>query len=223
MSMEQLRVLIIDDHPIISEGLPALLKCYPDIMVVGVASDGEEGLAQIRQLKPECVIIDLTLPKMGGIEAIRLYLHEIPELGIVVYTGHKEEGLVCQALQAGARAYVFKGAPVASLVSAIREVHRGGYWLSRELTPSILRRYLSQHGREIEEFAEYHNLSPREKQVFMLLAKGKSPREVSEALFISTKTVSKHQSAIKEKLKVKNVAEMAIYAMRIGLGSTCDA
>lgn len=222
MSMEQLRVLVIDDHPIIGDGLPILLECYPDIKVVGVARNAEDGLAQIRQLKPECVIVDLSLPKMGGIEAIRLYLHERPDLGVVVYTGHKEEGLVCQALQAGARAYVFKGSPVASVVSAIREVHRGGYWLSSELTPSVLKRYISQHGRETEEFVEYHSLSLREKQVFMLLAKGKSPREVSEALFISTKTVSKHQTAIKEKLKVKNLAEMAIYAMRIGLGSTCD-
>lgn len=220
--MEQLRVLIVDDHPIISEGLPILLQCYPDIAVVGVACDGEEGLAQLRRLKPECVIIDLTLPKVGGVEAIRLYLQEQPDLGVVVYTGHKEENLMFQALQAGARAYVFKGAPVAALASAIREVHRGGYWLSNELTPAVLKRYLSQHGRETEEFAEFQKLSNREKQVFMLLAKGKSPRQVSEALFISIKTVSKHQTAIKDKLKVKNAAEMAIYAMRLGLGSTCD-
>lgn len=220
--MEAIRVLVVDDHPIISEGLPVLMQCFPDITIVGVAGDGEEGLAQLRRLKPECVIIDLSLPKLGGVEAIRVYLQEQPELGVVVYTGHKEESLIFQALQAGARAYVFKGAPVSTLASAIREVHRGGYWLSNELTPAVLKRYLSQHGREIEAFAEYQKLSNREKQVFMLLSKGKSPRDVSETLFISVKTVSKHQTAIKDKLKVKNAAEMAIYAMRLGFGSTCD-
>lgn len=220
--MEQLRVLIVDDHPIISEGLPVLLQIYTDILVVGTASDGEEGIAQLRRLKPDCVIIDMSLPKLGGVEAIRLYLQEKPDLGVVVYTGHKEESLVCQALQAGARAYVFKGAPVSTLVSAVREVHRGGYWLSNELTPSVIKRYLSQHGREIDEFTEYNTLSDREKQVFLLLARGKSPREIGEALFISIKTVSKHQTAIKNKLKVKNAAAMANYATRLGLGVIGD-
>jgi DNA-binding NarL/FixJ family response regulator len=217
--MDQMKVLIVDDHPIISEGLPVLFKSYPDIMIVGTASDGEEGMELLRRLKPDCVIVDMSLPKLGGVEAIRLYLQENPNLGIVVYTGHKDENLVCQALQAGARAYVCKGAPITTLVNALREVNRGGYWLSTELTPSVIKRYLSQHGRETDEFAEYHSLSEREKQVFALLAKGKSPREVGEALFISIKTVSKHQTAIKEKLKVKNTAEMAIYAMRIGVGA----
>jgi len=222
VNSHQIRILIVDDHPIISEGLPVLLKNYPEITVVGTASDGEEGLAQLRRLKPECVVVDMSLPKLGGVEAIQLYLREKPDLGIVVYTGHKEERLVCQALQAGARAYVFKGAPVSTLVSALREVHRGGYWLSTELTPSVIKRYLSQHGRETDELTDYHSLTDREKQVFLLLAKGRSPREVGAALFISIKTVSKHQTAIKSKLKLNNTAEMAIYAMRIGLGTTGD-
>lgn len=219
--MDQMRVLIVDDHPIISEGLPILLQPHEDIIVVGTANDGEEGLAQLRRLKPDCAIVDLSMPKLGGLEVIRLYLKEQPGLGIVVYTGHREDSIVCQALQAGARAYVFKGAPVSTLASAIREVQRGGYWLSNELTPSIIKRYLSQHGREVDDLGGYHSLSDREKQVFLLLAKGKTPREIGGALFISIKTVSKHQTAIKTKLKVKNAAEMAIYAMRIGFGVAC--
>jgi len=219
--MEQLRVLVVDDHPVIREGLLALLTVYDDISIVGTAGDGEEGLVQLRRLKPDCVIVDLAMPKLGGVEAIRVYLQEQPDVGVVVYTGHKDESLVCQALQAGARAYVFKGTPISALVSAVREVNRGGYWLSTELTPSIIKHYLNQHGREIDCFAEYNTLSSREKQIFTLLAKGSAPREIGEKLFISIKTVSKHQTAIKKKLKVKNAAEMAIYAMRFGLGTTC--
>lgn len=216
--MEPIRVLLVDDHPIISEALQVFMKNHEDIAIVGTATDGEEGLAALRRLKPDCLVIDLGLPKLSGMEVISLCLREQPDLMIVIYTGHKEESLVCQALQAGVRAFVFKGAPVSTLVSAIREVQRGGYWLSTELTPSVIKRYLSQHGRESDDFAEYDTLSDREKQVFLLLAKGKSPREVGEQLFISIKTVSKHQLSIKHKLKVKNAAEMAIYAMRIGVG-----
>jgi DNA-binding NarL/FixJ family response regulator len=216
--MEPIRVLLVDDHPIISEALHVLMKNHEDIAIVGPVTDGEEGLAALRRLKPDCLVIDLSLPKMSGLEVVNLCLREQPDLKIVIYTGHKEERLVCQALQAGVRAFVFKGAPVSTLVSAIREVQRGGYWLSTELTPSVIKRYLSQHGREIDKSTEYDSLSDREKQVFLLLARGKSPHEISEQLFISIKTVSKHQTAIKHKLQVKNAAEMAIYAMRIGLG-----
>lgn len=221
--MEKLRVLIVDDHPIISDGLLVFLNNYPDITIVGTATDGIEGLAQLRRLNPDCMIVDLSLPNLGGVDAIRLYLKERPDLGVVVYTGHTEEVLIYEALQAGARAYVVKGAPVSVLVSALREVHRGGYWLSTELNPSIIKRYLRRQDSAPDEFSGYNLLSDREKQVFLLLAKGKSPRQIGESLFISIKTVSKHQTAIKEKLKVKNAAEMAIYAMRIGLGSTSES
>lgn len=215
--MTELRVLIVDDHPIINEGLSLFLNAYPDIAIVGTAGDGQEGLAKLRALGPDCLIVDLSMPKLGGLDAIRLYLKEQPDLGIVVYTGHAEEIMVYEALQAGARAYVLKGAPVSVLVNALREVHRGGYWLCQELNPTIIKRYLQKPGQDVDAFSEYNTLSSREKQVFLLLAKGRTPREIGETLYISIKTVSKHQAAIREKLKLKNAAEMAIYAVRLGL------
>lgn len=215
--MEKLRVLLVDDHPIVNEGLLVFFNDYPDIEIVGTASDGNEGLNQLRRLHPDCIIVDLAMPNLGGVESIRLYLQEQPDLLVVVYTGHTEEVLVYEALQAGARAYVFKGAPVSVLVSALREVMRGGFWLSTELGPSIIKRYLRKKPDATDTLSEYNSLSAREKQVFQLLSKGKSPREIGEHLFISVKTVSKHQTAIKGKLKVKNAAEMANYAMRLGL------
>jgi DNA-binding NarL/FixJ family response regulator len=110
-------------------------------------------------------------------------------------------------------------APVADLVSALREVSHGGCWLSSEFTPAIIRQ-LSKRGREVDEFATYATLTKREQQVFLLLAQGYTPREVGNILFISDKTVSKHQTAVKAKLKIKNVAGMANYAMRMGLDTT---
>lgn len=210
-----MRVLIVDDHPVICEGLQVLLESYPDIDVVGTAGSSLEGLSLLHQLKPDCVILDQALPGMSGVEAIRLYLSEKPDLGIVFFTGRVDDELVHQVLQAGARAFVLKGTPVSALVSAIREVYQGGCWLSTEISPAVIRRSLARPDQEDDATARYRTLSEREKQVFMLLAKGKSPKEISEALFISIKTVSKHQMAIKEKLKLKNTAEMAIYAMRL--------
>ncbi|RPI66632.1 MAG: DNA-binding response regulator [Geobacteraceae bacterium] len=220
--MEKLRVLIVDDHPIIRGGLLLFMKNYPDIEIVGTASDGMEGLAKLRRLHPDCMIVDLAMPKLGGVEAIQLYLKEKPDLGIVVYTGKSDDVSVYDALQAGARAYVLKGSTVSFLVRALREVHRGGYLLSAELNTSIIKLFLGRKNRKSDEFSQYNTLSDREKQVFSLLAKGKSPKEIGEILFISIKTVSKHQTAIKEKLKVRNTAEMAIYAIRIGLAATSD-
>lgn len=215
--MEKMRVLLVDDHPIIIEGLLVFLKSYPDIEIVGTASDGNEGFAQIQRLQPDCVIIDLTMPNLGGVEAIRLYLGEKPDLRVVVYTGHAQEQLVYDALQAGVVAYVLKGAPVSVLVSALREVMRGGYWLSTELNPAIIKRYLKRQDSAADAFSEYGILTDREKQVFLLLARGIPPKEIGRMLFISIKTVSKHQTAIKDKLKLKNAAAMANYAMRLGL------
>lgn len=216
--MEHWRVLIVDDHPVVCEGLRTFLEGYEDIEVVGTAHDGREGLEQLRRLKPDCAVVDLKLPDMSGVEAIGLYLQENPALGIVVYSGYTEEVFVYQALQAGARAYVFKGAPVSVLATALREVQHGGYWLSTELNPAIVKRYLMQAGRAPDAVADYQRLSLREQQVFTLLARGKSLREIGAQLFISTKTASKHQVAIKKKLQLKNAAEMALYAMRLGLG-----
>ncbi|MCM2265032.1 MAG: response regulator transcription factor [Desulfuromonadales bacterium] len=124
--MEQLSVLIVDEHPIIIDGLLLFLNKYPDISIVGAASDGREGLAQLRRLHPDCMIVDSNQPKLHGAETIRRYLRERPDLGIIVYTEYTDEILVNEALQAGVRAYISKSAPVADLACALRETRRKG-------------------------------------------------------------------------------------------------
>jgi two-component system NarL family response regulator len=216
--MKKIRILVIDDHPLIREGLEALLADHSHVEVVGVASDGDEGLTQLRRLRPDCVVVDLAMPNLCGVEAISLYLRELPELGIVVFTGHANEMLCDEVLKAGARAYVLKGSSVENLVSAILEVCRGRYWVSPELNASIIKQYLGQQKKKSFHSSGYETLTNREKQVFLLLANGRSPRETAESLSISTKTVSKHVVSIKNKLDVNNSAQMAIYAAKIGLG-----
>jgi len=214
-----MRILVVDDHPIIKEGLITFLEQYPDVNIIGVAGDGIEGLAKLRQFDPDCVVLDLSMPKLDGLEAIRLYLKENPQLGIVVFTGHKNENDLFSSLDAGARGYVLKGSPVSVLVNALREVHAGGYWVSPEMNPAIIKRYLLKQKDSAPPRA-FDTLSSRERQVFHLLSKGKSPKEIAADLFISIKTVSKHQIAIKKKLKLKNAVEMANYALQEGLSSS---
>ncbi len=215
--MDMIRLLVIDDHPVINEGLPIFFENYPELMVVGTARDGLEGLEKLRRNDPDVIILDLVMPKLDGIEAIRLYLQEKPGVGIVVFTGHKNDMYIYQALEAGARGYVLKGNPVSQVVDAIREVRRGRFWLSPELNQSLIGMFLKGAGRRPEALDIFNSLSPRERQVFRLLAKGKSTTEVADILCISPKTVAKHRVAIKTKLDIKNVAEMANYAARIGL------
>jgi two-component system response regulator NreC len=215
--MDKLRLLIIDEHPIVEEGLEHFLEGCPDIRIVATAGNGLDGLEQLRRIAVDIVILDLSLPKLDGNEAIRLYLEEKPDLGIIVYSGQKAETSVYRALKAGARGYILKSSPIPELIQAIREVHRGGYALSPSLNPAIIEFYLAHRDSASDRLAGYQDLTDREKQVFRLLANGRQTREIGEILCISPKTVAKHRVAIKRKLSLENVAQMAQYAMHIGL------
>lgn len=215
--MERMRLLIVDDHPVIEEGLLLFLEKYPDILVVGTAKDGLEGLEKLKLHAPDVILLDLMMPKLDGVEAIGLYLRERPEANIVVFTGHRSDVYVLQALQAGARGYVLKGNPISQVVEALRVVVRGGFWLSPEMNRGIITSFLKGSEEGSDHLAAFRTLSQREQQVFRLLAKGKSTDEVAEILSISPKTVAKHRVAVKSKLELKNVAEMANYAVGIGL------
>ena len=215
--MASMRLLIVDDHPIIEEGLLFFLEKYPDIEVVGTARDGREGLEQLRKTKPDMVLLDLAMPKLDGVEAIRLYLQERPEVGIVVFTGQKSSVYLYQALQAGARGYVLKGSPIAQIVEALRAVREGGSWLSPELSDAIVDSLTRKPDQGPDELAAFKSLTVREQQVFRLLAAGKATRDIADLLHISPKTVAKHRVAVKEKLQLRNPAEMATFATQMGL------
>lgn len=215
--MNELRILIVDDHPVVGEGLCIFLKAYPDIEVVGTASDGLEGFEMLVRHDPDIVLLDMGMPKLDGVEAIQLYLRKKPNLGIVVFSGHKNDVNVYQALDAGARGYVVKGNPISQVVEAVREVHRGGYWLSPELTGGIINSFLRRPDQQPHELDAFKSLTSREQQVFRLFAKGMETGEIADLLNISPKTVAKYRVAVKQKLNLKNVVEMANYATRIGL------
>ncbi len=215
--MSALQVLVVAEYPVVEEGLNYLLRDFIDIEVVATASNGVEGLQQLRQLPIDVVVQDLSSTELGGPEAIRLCLEEKPQLGVVVYSGHDDEVAVFEALKAGARGYVLKNTPLAELADAIREVHQGGYFLSPSLNPSIIRFYLDHREGAGDRLSEYQLLTDREKQVFRLLADGKQTNDISDILCISPKTVAKHRAAVKKKLTLNTTAEMARYAIRLGV------
>lgn len=214
--MSGLRILIVEDHPVVEEGVRHFLGSYPEFQVVGSVSDGLAGLDMLRTEPVDIVLLDLSLPKLDGIESIRLYLREKPDLGIIAFTGHKTDAFIYQALEAGARGYVLKGNPLDQLVEAIREVAEDRYWLSPDLNHSIISRFLHKPDQSGQHDA-LDILSTREQQVFRMLAKGNTTEEVANFLSISPKTVAKHRVAIKNKLQLRNTAEIANYAVRTGI------
>src|SRR6056297_3493753 len=137
------RLLLVDDHPIVVEGLRFFLDRYADIEVVGVAEGGQEGLELLRTRNPDIVLLDLAMPNFGGVESIRLYLDERPDVRIIVFTGIDNDVQVYQALEAGARGYVLKGSSMPMVLEAIREVSRDGYWLSPESNQSIIKSFVN--------------------------------------------------------------------------------
>lgn len=220
--MEKLHLLVVDSYPVVEEGLESFLADFPDIQIVAFAESAGEGLDHLRRTTVDTVLLDLSLPDLDGAEAIRLFREEFPEVRLVVYSGRDDEASVYRALKAGARGYVLKSSSLTELVQAIRDTHRGDFFLSSSLNPVIIQFYLDHRDRGFDEFAEYQLLTPREKQVFRLLADGLQTGEISDLLFISPKTVAKHRAAIKKKLSLKNSAEIAHYAIRIGLVTEAD-
>lgn len=215
--MSDLQVLIVSDYPVVEEGLNYLLQDYADIEVVATASSGIEGLQQLRQLSIDVVVQDLSSAELGGPEAIRHFLSEKPQLGVIEYSSHDDEVVVFETLKAGARGYVLKNTSIDELVDAIREVSQGGYFLSPSLNPAIIQFYLNHREESDDQLSEYQLLTDREKQVFRLLADGKQTKDIGDILFISPKTVAKHRAAVKKKLSLQTSAEMAQYAIQLGL------
>ncbi|MGK2907215.1 MAG: response regulator [Desulfuromonadales bacterium] len=220
--MEMLNILLIDEQPVVREGLESFLMGYADLDIVAYANNAQDGLKQVRNRPLDVVLMDLALPDMSGREAIRLIHGENPKVAIIVYSNRSDEVFVYQSLKAGARGYLLKSTPLKEVVNALRRIHMDEYILSRELSPTIINFYLEHRDLGEDCLGDYQELSDREKQVFRLIAHGGITREVADVLCISPKTVAKHRTSIKKKLSLNSSVEMTQYAMRIGILSQED-
>jgi NarL family two-component system response regulator LiaR len=215
---EIIRVLIADDHAIVRKGIAAVLEIVPDIEVVGEAENGREAVAQVEVLRPDVILMDLVMPEMDGIEAIRRIKDRQPEACILVLTTFAGEDKIFPAIKAGALGYHLKDSRPEELVQAIREVYGG----ESSLHPVIARKVLEELSRPSERPPTPDPLTPREVEVLQLVAQGLENAEIAERLVITEATVRTHVSNITGKLHVASRTQAALYALREGIASLED-
>jgi two-component system, NarL family, response regulator NreC len=215
-SLEKIRVLLADDHTILRAGLKMMLNAQPDIEAVGEASDGKQAISEAERLSPDVVIMDITMPECNGIEATRQIKRILPEVRVLVLTMHENEEYLFQTLRAGAAGYMLKEAADTDLISAIRVVSSGRFYLSPSAQSMLVSDYL-QRVHTGEERDSYSALTEREREILKLVAEGYTNSQIGERLFISPKTVDTHRTHIMDKLNLHSRAELVKYAMRRGL------
>jgi len=211
-----MRILVADDHAIVREGLRQLLNNQRDMEVVGEAEDGLEAIKKAKSLRPDVTVLDIAMPRLSGLEAVRLIKEAVPNTQIVVLSMHKKEAYVHQVLASGALGYVLKASPSSDVLEAIRAVYRGEYFLSSKIRAEVIGTYLESR-REKPAVRGYDLLSDREQQVFRLIVEGNSTNQIADVLCVSPKTVEKHRANVMKKLGIHDVVAMVKYAIKIGI------
>ena len=210
-----IRILLADDHKIVFDSLRSLLDKQPDMQVVGGAEDGRLAVAQVNELKPDVVIMDVTMPNLNGIEATRQIAIQYPETKVVALSMHSDKQFVTGILNAGASGYLTKNCSFDELIKAIRLVVENKKYLCPDVTGIVIEESLSSSSYRNSSSLDI--LSTREREIMQLLAEGKTIKQIAEQLFLSIKTIYTHRNKIMEKLQIKNMAELTKVALRDGL------
>jgi two-component system response regulator NreC len=208
------KILLVDDHAMFRAGIKALLEAEGRMEVIGEASSGDEAVDKVRQLKPDVVVMDLSMPGSNGLEATRRIAALELDTKVLVLTVHAEEEYLVPVVEAGASGYLTKTSADNDLIEAIRVVARGEVYLPPKATTLLLQRYKAS---ESDDTAGLHDLSTREQEVLALTAEGYSSREIGKKLFISPKTVDTYRSRIMDKLGLNHRSELVRFALRVGL------
>ena len=211
--MMTIRVLLTDDHEVVRAGYTRLLESTSDIDVIAEASSGEEACMNYFECRPDVLIMDLNMPGMGGLEACRRIRARDPKANILVFSVHENEVMLERALDAGIKGYISKRSASQVMIQAVRKVAAGDVYIGEEMMSHIIAQRKSQEGGQLKD------LTPREFEVFRLLADSKSVNEIADILNLSPKTVGHHMTHIKEKLGISNIAELTHLAIRLGISS----
>ncbi len=210
------RVMIADDHPLVRSGLRVLLEREGEFHVVAEAADGYEAIDLAALHKPEVILLDVGMPRLSGPDAAMSISQKVPGVRIVMVSMHSDEAYVLRALKAGARGYLLKASPEADVLAAVRAVAAGNAYFSPSITKLLVEEYvLEARRRGVDD--SWDLLSVREKEILLLLASGKSNRDIADQLHISVSTVETHRNNIFQKLNLHNLAELILYAVRKGL------
>jgi len=215
-STPDVRVLIAEDHAVVREGIRMILDAQADLKVVGEAKDGDEAVRLARQLRPDVVVMDISMPRRNGVEATQEIRRLLPETQVLILTMHEEESYVFQLLRLGAAGYVLKRAAATDLVEAVRAASRGEAFLYPAVARSVVQDYLDRM-RTGEGAGRYDGLTDREREILVLIAEGLTNSQIADRLFISVKTVQTHRAHIMEKLDLHDRSLLVRYAVRKGL------
>jgi two-component system response regulator NreC len=214
--MNKIRVLLADDHRLIRAGLRLVIEQAEDLVVAGEADDGRQAVALAKTLKPAVVVLDIGMPNLNGIEAARQIQEAVPDASLVMLSMHSDETYILRALAAGARAYLLKDSAEGDLVRAIHAVVEGKSFFSPAVSKVLLEDYVRKLRRSGAQDS-YELLSPREREILQLVAEGKSNKEIASLLNLSVYTVETHRARIMEKLNLRGVPELILYAVRKGI------
>jgi two-component system, NarL family, response regulator NreC len=214
--MKTIRVLLADDHNLIRAGLRLVVSQQPDFVVAGEAENGRQAVALAEQLKPDVVVMDIKMPDLNGIEACQQVREALPDTQVVMLSMHSDETYVLRALKAGARAYLLKDSAEADLARATRAAAEGKSFFSPAVGKVLLEDYMRKLQRTGAEDS-YELLSPREREILQLVAEGKSSKEIANLLNLSVYTVETHRAKLMQKLNLRSVPELILYAVRKGI------
>jgi DNA-binding NarL/FixJ family response regulator len=214
--MKPIRILLADDHPVVRDGLRALLEREADMSIVAEAADGRETVRLAEEQSPDVVIMDLAMPIMNGIEATRRIVAKSPHTAVVILSMHQDESYVLGSLNAGAKGYLLKDSMRREVIEAVRAVSQGRSFLTRKVSAMLREDYIGQlRRRGLED--SYELLTDREREILQLIAEGRANKEVASLLNISLTTVETHRTHILQKLDLHSVPELILYAVRKGI------
>ena len=211
--MSKIRIIVADDHTLFRQGVKTLLSAEPDIEVVGEASNGSEAAEKAAELRPDVVLMDIGMPGTSSFETTRQIKRNRPETKVLFLTMYDDEEYLVEGMEVGANGYVLKDSPAGQLVSAIRDVHRGGSYLSPRMLSQLVDDFRTRV-KTNERVPRFATLTPREREVLKMLAEGNSVKEVACQLNLSVKTVEAHKFNLMRKLDIHNKAQLVQYAIQ---------
>jgi DNA-binding NarL/FixJ family response regulator len=215
MKVATMKVLVVDDHEIVRQGIKMVLETDPELEVVGEAASGDEAIEKVRDLGPNVVVMDIGMPGLSGFEATRRIRDSHPDVQVLALTVHDSEAYVFQMLQAGATGYVVKRAPAAEVIQAVKRAFLGEAVLHPSVAKLLIKDYLTRVERGEE--SSYDTLSDREREILKLIAEGRTNKEIAEMLFLSIKTIQAHRANLMRKLGMHDRTELVKYAIRKGI------
>jgi len=215
-----IKIILADDHNVLREGLKSLLNQQQDFEVIGEADNGRDAVRLTKKLEPDIVVLDIGMPNMNGIQATQHIVAEVPETKVLALSMHSDHQFVVKMLQAGASGYMLKDCAYEELISAVRDITAGKFYLSKDVTGVVINNYINMI--QAVDAVSHPTLTSRERETLQLIAEGKSTAETANLLNVSGKTIETHRKNIMDKLDIHNIADLTKYAVREGLTSIGD-